>query len=136
MTVAKRATTIIEVIAAMAILSVALPPLISAFAESSRQTIFPSNSAVASFLAIERMEEIMARRYRGTDGYTALTTANFPSEAPVSGLPLFTRTVTIAYVTSGLAPSAEDQGYKKVTVTVTWHNGAQTLSIEHVFAQF
>ncbi|HUN81177.1 MAG TPA: hypothetical protein VMV81_06655 [Phycisphaerae bacterium] len=132
----KRSTTIIEVVAAMAILSVALPPLISAFAESSRQTIFPSNSAVASFLAIERMEEIMARRYRGTDGYTAITAASFPNESAVDGFPMFSRTVSIAYVTSTLAPSANDQGYKKVTVTVAWNSGAQTLGMEHVFAQF
>lgn len=132
----RRSTTIIEVVAAMAILSVALPPLISAFAEASRQTIFPSNSAVASFLAIERMEEIIARRYRGTDGYTALAAANFANESSVSGFPLYARTVSIAYVTSTLAPSANDQGYKKVTVTVTWNSGAQTLCIEHVFAQF
>ena len=132
----KRSTTIIEVVTAMAILAIALPALVSAFAESSRQTIFPSNSAVASYLAIEKMEEIMARRYRGTDGYTALTAANFPAETPVSGLTFFNRSVTVSYVTSALAASASDQGYKKVIVKVTWNSGAQALSIEHVFADF
>ena len=133
---ARKATTIIEVITAMAILSIALPSLVSAFAESSRQTIFPSNAAVASFLVIERMEEIMARRYRGTDGYSAITTANFAAESPVNGFSIFNRTVTISYVTSSLAASGSDQGYKKVIVTVTWNGGIQTQSIEHVFASF
>jgi Tfp pilus assembly protein PilV len=133
----RRSTTIIEVVTAIVILSVALPALVSAFTESSRQTIFPSNAAVGSFLAIEKMEEIMARRYRGSDGYSAITTANFPAESPVSGFAIFNRSVAISYVTSSLAASGTDQGYKKVTVTVTWNDGgARTQSIEHVFADF
>lgn len=132
----KRGTTIIEAVTAMVILSIALPALMSAFADSSRQTIFPSNAAVGSFLAIEKMEEIMARRYRGTDGYSAITSANFPAESPVTGFSYFNRSVTISYVTSALAASGTDQGYKKVTVTVTWNGGTQTQSIEHVFADF
>jgi Tfp pilus assembly protein PilV len=132
----RRSTTIIEVVTAMVILSIALPALVMAFAESSRQTIFPSNAAVGSFLAIEKMEEIIARRYRGTDGYSAITTANFPAESPVSGFAIFNRNVAVSYVTSSLAASGTDQGYKKVIVTVTWNGGSQTQSIEHVFADF
>jgi hypothetical protein len=132
----RRCTTIIEVVSAMTILAVALPPLVAAFAEASSQTIYPSNSAVAGLLAIERMEEIVARRYRGTDGYSATTVTNFPSETPVSGFPIFNRTVTVTYVNASLAAVGSDQGYKKATVTVTWESGARSLSIEHVFADF
>ncbi len=121
---------------AMAILSIAMPPLMVAFSNASQSTIFPSNATVASFLAIERMEEIIARRYRGTDGYSAVTTANFPVESPVSGYSMFERTVTEDFVTSSLAASGSDQGYKKVTVTVRWNSGAQRIVLERVFANF
>ena len=131
----QRGTTIIEVAMALTILAIALPPMIQAFADASRQTILPANDAVAGFLAIEKMEEIVARRYRGTDGYTGVD-ALVGTESPVSGFSYFTRTVTEAFVTSSLAASGSDVGYKKFTVTVTWQSGAKQLAIEHVFADF
>lgn len=121
---------------ALAVLSISLPSLMAAFANASTQGILPSNSTVASFLAIGRMEEIIARRYRGTDGYSAITTANFPAESAVSGYSMFSRTVSVDYVTPTLASAGSDQGYKKVTVTVGWNSGAQRIRIERVFADF
>ncbi len=132
----RRSVTIIEVVAAIVILSIALPPMMQAFAEASSQTIQPSLAAVASFLAIDRMEEVVARRYRGTDGYTAISTANFPAEAPVTGFASFNRTVNISFVDHSLATVGTDQGYKKVEVVVTWNGGAESIAIEHVFADF
>jgi len=130
-----RGTTIIEVAMALTILAIALPPMIQAFADASRQTILPANDAVAGFLAIEKMEEIVARRYRGTDGYSGIDSL-VGTENPVSGYSYFTRTVTKAFVTSSLAASGSDVGYKKFTVTVTWQSGAKQLVIEHAFADF
>ncbi len=132
----RRCTTIIEVVMALAVLSISLPPLMVAFANAATQGILPSNATVASFLAVGRMEEIVARRYRGTDGYSAITTANFPAESPVTGYTMFNRTVAVDYVTPTLAAAGSDQGYKKVTVTVSWNSGAQRIRIERVFADF
>jgi hypothetical protein len=129
-------STIIEVVMAVVILSVALPPLMVSFVEASIQSIYPANASVASFLVIERMEEIIARRYRQTDGYQAVTAANFPAEAPVSGFPGFSRSVTVSYTGASLAPAGSDQGYKKVRVAVTWNGGAEQIAIERVFADF
>lgn len=144
-----RAATIIEVAMAMVILSVALPPLISTFTDAAAQSITPSETTIASFLVIERMEEVVARRYRGIDvsgddGYDALTVtpsppADFPDESPVTGFPRFNRTVRVSYVdyVSGTLVSAgSDQGYKLVRVSVTWNGGADELAIEHIFADY
>ena len=57
----RRSTTIIEVVMATIILSVGLPPLIGAMAEGAMQSRVPSNATIASFLATERMEQIVAR---------------------------------------------------------------------------
>jgi len=121
---------------AIVILSIALPPLISAFVDASMQSILPANSAIASFLATERMEEIIARRYRATDGYAAVTTANYPAESPVSGFPRFNRAVSVTFTDAALNTVGSDQGYKKVRVAVTWNSGANEIKIERVFADF
>lgn len=130
----RRSTTIIETVAAIVILSVALPTLISTYADASRQSIKPYQQSIASMLAIERMEEIIARRYRGTDGYDAVNTTNFPAESPVSGFAGFDRSVTVSYVNADLSVAGSDQGYKLVTVDVSG-NGAE-IAIERVFADF
>ena len=129
---------------AIVILSIALPPMVASFADASRQSIRPSNATVASFLAIDRMEEVVARRYQGTDGYTALSVpsmASFPNESAVSGFPLFGRTTVVEYVaidygTGVITASVSDTGYKRVRVSVTWNGGAEQMVVEHLFADF
>jgi Tfp pilus assembly protein PilV len=133
---ARSGTSIIEVVLALMILSVGLPPLMVCFVEAAAQSVRPAQATIAAFLAQERMEEIIARRYQGTDGYDALTTANFPSEAEVAGFPGFSRAVSIRYATAGLATAASDEGYKVVRVTVAWRGGAESIEIEHAFADF
>jgi len=130
------ATTIIEVVMAIVILSIALPPLISSFVDASKQSILPANSAIASFLVTERMEEIIARRYRATDGYAAVSTANYPNETPVTGFPRFNRSVSVTFTDAALNTVGSDQGYKNVRVTVTWNSGANEIRIERLFADF
>lgn len=135
----RQAVTILEVAMVLVILAVAMPPLISAFAESSMHAILPTQMTVASFLAIERMEEVIARRARGTDGYDALTVpqiAAFPDESPVTDFPQYYRTVRVANVNHELSETGSDQGYKKVVVTVAWNGGDRQLVIERVFARF
>jgi len=138
-TSSRMGATIIELAMCIVILSVALPPLMSSFIEASNQSIFPIRESSASFLVVERMEAVIARRYRGTDGYSALTVptvAEFPDEFPVSGFVAYSRAVRVAYVNSDLSAAVSDQGYKLVTVTVTWDGGARQLDIERVFANF
>ena len=134
----RRGATVIELAMCIVVLSIALPPLIKSYAESSTQQINPGNEATAAFLADERMEQIVARRYQGTDGYSAVTTSNFPSESAgsISGFAAFARSVTVSYVTSSLSSSGSDVGYKKVRVTVTWDSGTKSLVIERIFANF
>ncbi len=125
---------------AIVILSVALPPLISAFADASMQSILPVNEATASFLAIDRMEEIVARRYAGTlnsvAGYDAITTANYPAESPVAGFAGYARQVTITPVDETLNPAGSELHNKLVRVTVTWNSGSDQLVIERLFSDF
>lgn len=136
MPVQRRATTIIEVVMAIIILSVGLPPLMMAFAESAAQSIAPVNATIASFLATERMEQVIARRYRSTAGYSEVTVANFPAETPVAGFTGFNRSVTMTELDANLNVSGAPVGYRSVTVTVTWNAGADQVVIDRLFADF
>jgi len=136
MTASRPATTIIEVVMAIVILGVAMPPLLSAFTEASNESIWPTNAAVASFLVKERMEEIIARRCRASDGYAAVTTTNYPNESTVSGFPGLSRTVPVTFTDAALNTVGSDQGYKLVRVSAAWNGGAQEIIIERVFADF
>lgn len=133
---ARRATTIIEVVMAIIILGVGLPPLLFAFTESSMNSIAPSRATVASFLAIERMEQIIARRYKSNAGYSEITSANFPDETPVNGFTTFDRTVSISEVDANLNASGTPVGFRLVRVTVSWNSGAEEIVVERVFADF
>ncbi len=132
----RRATTIIEIVAALVILSIALPPLVVSFADAARQSIYPVNASAASFLAIDRMEQIVARRYRDDGGYDAVTTASFPDEGSLTGFPGFARSVSVSYVDQDLNPAGSDVGYKLVRVGVSWNGGAGEVRLERVFADF
>jgi Tfp pilus assembly protein PilV len=132
--------TIIEVVMALVILSIALPPMVASFADASRQSIRPSNSTVASFLAIDRMEEVVARRYQGTNGYDQLDTMA-GTEPAVSEFSRYSRTtvvetVSVNYVTGAITVSGSDVGYKRVRVTVAWNGSAERMVVEHLFADF
>lgn len=132
----RRSTSIIEVVLAVGILGIAMPPLLSAFANASFQSIRPMNATTASFLSTDRMEEMVARRYRSSDGYDALTESAFPDELPVAGYPNFARLVTISFTEASLNTVSIDEGYKKVRVTVSWNNGANEVVVERLFANY
>lgn len=136
----RQAVTIIEVVMALVILSIALPPMVASFADASRQSIRPSNATVASFLAIDKMEEVIARRYQATDGYAQLN-SKAGTESAVTGFTLFSRTtvvetISIDHSTGAITVVGSDQGYKRVKVTVSWNGGAEKMVVEHIFTDF
>jgi hypothetical protein len=129
----RRCTTIIEIVAAMVILSIALPPLVGAFTEASMQSIHPSNATVAAFLVTERMEEIVAARYSGSGGYAGVY-AEASASTPVSGFPAFSRQVEVTPTDANLQTVGSDIGYAKVRVTVTWSD--REIRIERMFTDY
>jgi len=132
---ARKAITLVDVIAAIVILSVALPPLILSFADASVQSIKPAAAQVAAFLVTERMEEIIARRHQ-TGGFDQVTVANFPSENPVSGFAGYERSVAVTEVATDLTTPQVNSGLKNVVVTVSWDGGARQVQTARLFASY
>lgn len=132
----RRAMTLIEVTMAVLILSISLGPLLRAFAENAQLTIGATQNSVASFLVTERMEEIVAARYRASTGYANVDQSSFAAESPVTNFPAFSRSVSVREVASDLSTTQNGSGIKRVTVTVTWNSSAKQMQLVRIFTDF
>ncbi len=115
--------TLIETIAAIVILVVAIPPMLWAIHEAQVQRANPVLASTARWLIIEKLEDVIADRH-GTVGYGGLSNS---SETPVAGYPAFNRTVTVPAAppehgpwNSGTESWDAGTGYKLITVAVDW----------------
>lgn len=114
----RRGFTLIETIAAIVILSVALPPMLYVIRSAHSQRVGPVMTSRARWLAAERLEDVIADRHSGTRGYAWLVNSNYPAEAQVSGFENFARSVSIFESEADLVTPGT--GYKTVEVTVSW----------------
>src|SRR5262245_50128613 len=86
--------TIIEAVVAVVLIGVALPPMLWALRQEHKNRVRPVMASEAGWLAIEKLEDIIADRHSTTRGYTYLAPANYPTENPVAGMTGFSRSVT------------------------------------------
>ena len=129
--------TLIETIAAIVILAIALPPMLFAIRDAHVQRVNPMLASQARWLATEKLEDILADRHSETRGYDFLTAGNYPAEPSVSGFPAFARSVSLTETGPDLVTPG--QGYMTVTVQVSWVDAtstARTLSIATVITEY
>ena len=131
--------TLIETVAAIVILAVAVPPMLWAVSEAHLKRANPRLASQARWLAVEKLEDIIADRH-STDarGWTWVTDpSKYPAETPVTGFDNFNRSVTLTprgpwdNTVPGWT-AGPPTNYLEVTVAVDWTdaNGvANTLSI-------
>ncbi len=112
-----------ETVSAIVILSVAVPPMLWAVTQAQRQRMNPIMASKARWLAVEKLEDIVADRHATPRGYTWLNAGNYPEENPgdITGYPGFGRKVIFAAETDATLITA-GLGYQKVTVEVRWTN--------------
>jgi type II secretory pathway pseudopilin PulG len=133
----RRAFSLIDTLAAIVLISVAAPLMLLAIGQSTLRRATATQAITARWLLSEKLESITADRHSTTRGYTYLTTANYPAEAPVAGYPNFTRNTTITETTADL--TTPGTGYKTVTVTVTWIDptaGTRTSTLSTVVTDY
>ena len=115
--------TLIETIAAIIILAVAVPPMLWAVTESQRQRMNPMMASKARWLAVERIEDVIADRHSSAaKGYNWVVNLNdYVVENPgdIAGYPGFRREVALLETEADLVTPAT-AGYLTVTVTVGW----------------
>lgn len=132
-----RAFTLIEAIIAVTVLSVAVPGMFWALRDAGVKRTEPVMVSRARWLAVEKLEDILADRNSITRGYAYVVNANYPAEAGVASFPGFSRSVSITEKASDLASAGT--GYKLIAVTVTFTGGtgaARSLTISTVVADY
>lgn len=122
-----RGFSLIEAIAAIVILGVAMPSMLAAIASAHRARVTPVMASQARWLAIERMEDVIADRASPERGWEYVVAGNYPLETEVPGAVAFTRSVRI--IETGADLTTPGEGYKSVNVTVSWTHESKTLSV-------
>ncbi|MAE65418.1 MAG: hypothetical protein CMJ18_14200 [Phycisphaeraceae bacterium] len=133
----RRAFTLIEAIASVVILSIAVPTMTWSLAQAHEQRVNPVLTSRAEWLATEKLEQIIADRHSTTRGYSYLAVGNYPNEPAVTGFPAYSRAVTFTETTADLSTSGT--GYMVVRVDVTWNDGtgtSRTMSISTVVTDY
>lgn len=133
----RRAFTLIEAIAAMVVLSVAVPGMFWALREAQAKRADPIQATTARWLATEHLERVIADRHSATRGYSYVVNANYPAEATINGFAGFSRTTSISETAANL--TSPGTGYKTVTVSVTYTGGngqSRTLALATVLTDY
>ncbi|MEM7229572.1 MAG: type II secretion system protein [Planctomycetota bacterium] len=113
-----RGFTLIETIAAIVILAMAIPPIFWALRDGATRRVGALQASQARWHATDKLEDIIADRHSTTRGYDYVITGNYAAESPIAGANAFSRTVSISETAADLVTVGT--GYKTVTVTVSW----------------
>ena len=134
--------TLIETVAAIVILAVAVPPMLWAVTESQRQRMNPMMVSKARWLVVEKLEDVIADRHSTTlRGYAwVVSGGDYVVENPgdITGYPGFSRSVALLETEADLVTPAA-AGFLTVTVTVGWVDAKgdnQTLDISTVLTDY
>jgi len=130
-----RAFTLIEAIAAIVLLSVAVPSMTWGVRDAVIRRTDPIKLTKARWLLAERMEQIIADRHSTSRGYDYCVTAAYPAEASVSGFTGFSRSVSINAINTNVGTT----GWKMVTVTVTYVDGvgvARSITLSTILTSY
>lgn len=119
------------------VLGVALPPMLWAIGAAQDQRVDSVMASRARWLAMEKLESIVADRYSPERGYDWLDEANYADEAAVAGYPDFSRSVAITPVGADLEPG--EDVHRRATVSVSYESArgeTQTVSLSVVLASW
>lgn len=143
-----RGFTLIEGILAMAVLAVGLLGLLYIFEGAVANALLADQTYVATNLAREAAETVIARRDCTLTGCGYANTlaaiqANSYNQSPVSGFTGYNLTVTAVEVDSESASAptnftvpAASSGYALVTVTVSFNNGSNSVKLQTLIANY
>jgi Tfp pilus assembly protein PilV len=140
--------TLIEAILAIALFAAGMFGLLYAFEGGVANSLLADQTYVAANLAQEAAEKIIANRDSSLagGGYTSTLTniqSNSYNASPVSGFTNYNLTVTALEVDPGVSAASTNftaaspgSGYARVTITVTFNNGANFVQLVTLMAQY
>ncbi len=126
----KRGLSLIEVVIAIIVLGLAVPPLLFQITAGVQQQEAALVQQTMTQLASERMREVFTDHANPTRGYSYIVAAAYPDETAPRGLDGYTRGVEIREVSpDDFVTPQPGSGVKRFRVTVNGP-GEQTLTVE------
>lgn len=121
--------TLIEVILAIGIFAIGTLAAINLFPKGLRLGREAKETSVATSLAQEQVEEVLAQNYDDIATGTIEPKARIDSN-PNSQFYIYQRQTAVNFADSNLSTTTTDTGLKKITVTVYYPEGAQEKTIQ------
>jgi prepilin-type N-terminal cleavage/methylation domain-containing protein len=121
--------SLVEVLAAIAILSLAILPMVGMFEAALRAATLGGNYDKARALANEKLEEIRALPYSNAGGAPDSVTEKYPPATPTSGKRgIFTYTVQTRFVDASFSNPTDSSptSQMRVEVVVEWQGKSYT----------
>ena len=121
--------SLVEVLAAIMILSLAILPMVGMFDAGLRAAMLGSNYDKARALANERLEEVRALPYERPGGAADSVVELYPPATPVTGTEgMFTYTVQTEFVDAGFSDpnNSSPTSQMRVEVEVGWQGKSYT----------
>ena len=141
--------SLIESTLSMLIIGAGFVAIVMAFQGSSTTSLLADQTVLASNLAAETMDKIFAQRDCSSAGcgysstLTSINTSNTYDYNPVSGFSGYVIDSTALEVNSDSDAGTDDfldtssgSGYARITVVVSWNNGANSLSLVSLMASY
>lgn len=135
-----RGVTLIESVLTIGILSAGLIGVLYVFSAGTKSSLVADQTVIASNLAREKLEEIVADR--ANKGYATTIATNYSNGQLTGAYSEFTRTVTITEVdpdddnnTDDFLDAQVNSGYARVTVNVSFA-GANPVILETLIANY
>lgn len=136
----------IEVLLSLVILAIGVVGILYLYSFVTRNALSTDQSLVAINLAREKIEQITADR--ANKGYTlvAITRGDsyYSEEGPISApYNMYSRYVQFQFIDPPAGPGGDfstiyptDLGYLKIKVTVTWNQGADSVSLASIISNW
>lgn len=140
----KKGFTLIEAVLSIAFIGIGLVGLLYAYQGAARSSLLADQTVIATNIARGTIERIVHRRLQGSYS-NALTDINNAvyDENPVSGFSGYVLDSSVLEVDSDDDDTVDDfldaspgSGYARVTVQVSWNNGASSIRLVTVIADY
>ena len=140
-----RGFSLIEAVLSIALIGVGLVGIVYSFQGAARSSLLADQTVIATNLARETLEKIIA--YKNTNGYsntlTTINTNNNYDENPVSGFSNYVIDATALEVDSDDDDNVDDfldafpgSGYARVTVNISWDNGNHSINLATLITDY
>ncbi len=135
--------SLIEAVLAIAIIGAGLVGVMFVFSGGAKSSMIANQTVVASNLAKEKLEHIIADRANLGYAYVITNAASYSDGQLPGNFSVYTRNVTIVEVDPDDDDNVDDfldpspgSGYARITIVVSWSGAAESVKLETLIANY